>query len=294
VADQSYPELALGDQGEWVAYLQGLLEYAGHWVGGRPFHPSREFDDETAASLRSFHVAHGIDSPGVADQVTWEALVDIGERPRAEPTQSPYGGQGRPGSGGGMDPTARHAMGGLGNLVLWGPSPFMVFSIIGLIGGLAERNERQEKEAAALEALRTAGDETRRWTLAHAAANVIQDVLVSGGTDGMRYTTSEVERLHSTATALVETLHNADWVAGHSEIGVVEGWLGNIPEDVWSVIDDRVRGLWSEMVDGVRSGTPSSNEGPDLVRGAIDVDSTEVYGLLFSQASHSEYYVKGR
>lgn len=293
MADESYPELTSGDEGEWVAYLQRLLEYADHWSGPRPFFANGVFDAATVSSLRSFQVDYGVNPQGVADQATWEALVAIADREPGEPTPSPYGGQAT--GGGGEDATMmRSAMGGLGNLVLFGPSPLMVFSIIGLIGGLAERAERREREEAALEALRTTGDEYRRWTLAKAAANVLQDFLVSSDADGVMYSTSEAQSIQTTGIELVDLLHDNDWVGTSAEIGVVEGWLGNIPEDVWDDIDDRVRGLWNDMMTGLRSGTPVSNEGPDLSRGAIDVDVEEVHELFFSSSSHGEYYVKGR
>ena len=187
MADSGIPRLTSGDQGDWVAYLQRLLEYAGYWRGARPFHANGQFDDATTDLA---HVVPGgprHQPAGVADQVTWEALIDIGERPQGGPTPAPYGGQGRPGAGEGTDPAARHAMGGTRESRALRPEPFMVFSIIGLIGGLAERQERREKEAAAVEALRTTGDDYRRWTLAKAAANVLQDFLVSSDADGVDY-----------------------------------------------------------------------------------------------------------
>jgi len=289
--NESYPELKSGDQGEWVAYLQGVLEYAGYG----PLAPNGYFDDATTAALTSFQVAHGINPPGVANQVTWEALIAIGERPQGERTPAPYGGQPVHTEVGPHEAQlGRYVMGPLGNLVLFGPSPLMIFSIIGIIGGLAERRERLEKEAAALEALRTTGDEYRLSTLAMASANIIQDFLVSSDADGVLYTTGEAQRVHATGAALVGLLHENDWVASSSEIAVVEGWLGNIPEDVWQEIGGRVTGLWNEMVEALQAGTPRSNEGPDLVRGAIDVDAEDVHGLFFSPTSHSEYYVKGR
>jgi peptidoglycan hydrolase-like protein with peptidoglycan-binding domain len=289
VANESYPELTSGDQGDWVVYLQQLLDFAGYG----PMVANGDFDAATTAALSSFQVAHGINPPGVANQVTWEALIAVGERPKGERTPAPYGGQGH-GAGGGTDPVAQKVMGPLGTLVLFGPSPLMFFSIIGLIGGLAERQERREKEAAALEALRTTGDEYRRWTLAKAAANIIQDFLVSSDADGVLYTMGEGQRIQAAQAALVDLLHENDWIAGASEIGVVEGWLGNIPEDAWNQITGRVNGLWNGLVEALQSGTPRSNEGPDQVRGAIDVDAQDVHRLFFSQTSHSEYYIKGR
>ncbi len=289
MANESYPELTSGDKGDWVAYLQRLLEHAGY--GPLPLAPGNGyFDAATTAALTSFQVAHGINPPGVANQVTWEALIAIGERPQGEPTPAPDRGQG----GLGGEGPVPNITGPLGNLVLFGPSPLMIFSIIGIIGGLAERHEWREKQAAALEALRTTGDEHRRWTLANAAANIIQDFLVSSDADGVLYTTSEAQRIQAGGAALVDLLHENDWIRGASEIGVVEGWLGNIPQDVWNEIGGRVNGLWKEMVEALQSGTPRSNEGPDLVRGAIDVDAEDVKRLFFSPTSHSEYYVKGR
>ena len=289
MANESYPELTPGDQGDWVAYLQRLLEYAGYG----PLTATADFDAATSAALTSFQVAHGINPPGVANQVTWEALVAIAERPQGEPTPAPIrvGGHGIEG---GTDPLAQKLLTPVGNLVLFGPSPLMVFSIIGLIGGLAERRERREREAAELEALRSTGDTYRRWTLAKAAANIIQDFLVSSDADGVLYNTSDAQRIHSDEAALVDLLHQNDWVASSSEIGVAEGWLGHIPEEVWKEISGQVIGLWNALTQALQSGTPRSNEGPDLASGAINVNPEDVHRLFFSQTSHSEYYVKGR
>jgi peptidoglycan hydrolase-like protein with peptidoglycan-binding domain len=290
MANESYPELRDGDNGDWVVYLQQLLEYAGYG----PLAANGDFDGATTTALSSFQVAHGVNSPGVANQVTWEALVAIGGSPQGQPTPAPFGGAPMHGTETGTDPLAQKMMGPLGNLVLFGPSPLMFFSIIGLIGGLAERQERREKEAAELENLRSTGDLYRRWTLAKAAANIIQDVLVSSDADGLLYTTNEAGRIHTAEAALVALLHENDWVAGSSDIGVVEGWLGNIPEDAWNHISGRVTGLWNEMVEALKSGTPRSTEGPDMTRGAINVSPDDVHQLFFSQVNHAEYYVKGR
>jgi len=289
MANESYPELTSGAQGDWVAYLQRLLDYAGYG----PLAASAEFDASTSAALTSFQVGHGIDPLGVANQVTWEALAAIAERPQGEPTPSPirYGGQ----SGdSGTDPLAQKLLTPVGNLVLFGPSPLMVFSIIGLIGGLAERQERREREAAELEALRSTGDAYRRWTLAKAAANIIQDFIVSSDADGVLYNASDAQRIQADEAALVDLLHENDWIAGSSDIGVTEGWLGHVPEEVWNHISGQVIGLWNALTQALQSGTPRLNEGADLARGAINVNVEEVHRLFFSQTSHSEYYVKGR
>jgi hypothetical protein len=68
------PELREGDTGEWVEYLQQLLEYNG-------FPPGRQdgqFDSGTAAALRACQESRGLDVTGIADQPTWVALDGAG------------------------------------------------------------------------------------------------------------------------------------------------------------------------------------------------------------------------
>jgi peptidoglycan hydrolase-like protein with peptidoglycan-binding domain len=93
------PLLREGHEGEWVRYLQELLERAGHTPGP----VDGIFGPRTEAGVRSFQAANGCDVDGVVGPQTWTALVPVAA---AHPTAPPYGttpsgGGGRPGGAAG-------------------------------------------------------------------------------------------------------------------------------------------------------------------------------------------------
>jgi peptidoglycan hydrolase-like protein with peptidoglycan-binding domain len=65
------PELSRGANGEWVQYLQQLLERWGHSPGSI----DSEFADSTEDAVRSFQGAAGLNADGVVTAATWAALI---------------------------------------------------------------------------------------------------------------------------------------------------------------------------------------------------------------------------
>jgi peptidoglycan hydrolase-like protein with peptidoglycan-binding domain len=65
------PALSRGDTGEWVSYLQQLLEYLRHGSG----FVAGTFDEATEAAVRAAQQLYGVLANGVADSATWAALV---------------------------------------------------------------------------------------------------------------------------------------------------------------------------------------------------------------------------
>jgi len=72
VADN--PVLQRGSEGEWVSYLQQLLEAAGHSPGA----VDGNFGSPTEAAVRAFQEAHGQTADGVVGQEMWGALAGAG------------------------------------------------------------------------------------------------------------------------------------------------------------------------------------------------------------------------
>src|ERR1051325_7291388 len=64
------PELHQGDSGEWVTYLQGLLEQAGFPPGSADGH----FGHRTEQAVKEAQWAHGLSPTGVVDVDTWARL----------------------------------------------------------------------------------------------------------------------------------------------------------------------------------------------------------------------------
>jgi peptidoglycan hydrolase-like protein with peptidoglycan-binding domain len=65
------PELSRGATGEWVQYLQQLLERQGHSPGAI----DSEFAAPTEDAVRAFQGAAGLNADGVVNAATWAALV---------------------------------------------------------------------------------------------------------------------------------------------------------------------------------------------------------------------------
>lgn len=86
------PELQKYQSGEWVQYLQQLLQQVGYWSGDA----NGEFGDELESAVMQFQSAYGLSADGVVRSDTWDAL-----------TGSSSGGQG--GSSGGQGDDGEHA-----------------------------------------------------------------------------------------------------------------------------------------------------------------------------------------
>lgn len=65
------PELRKNQSGEWVQYLQQLLQQAGYWSG----EANGEFDDQLESAVMQFQTAYGISADGMVGQATWDALT---------------------------------------------------------------------------------------------------------------------------------------------------------------------------------------------------------------------------
>jgi peptidoglycan hydrolase-like protein with peptidoglycan-binding domain len=65
------PLLNKGDTGDWVTYLQQLLEY--QQVGSG--FTAGTFDDATEAGVRAVQQQHSIEQTGQCDEATWAALT---------------------------------------------------------------------------------------------------------------------------------------------------------------------------------------------------------------------------
>lgn len=65
------PELQKNQSGEWVQYLQQLLQNASYWSG----EANGEFDDQLEWAVMQFQGAYGISADGVVRQDTWDALT---------------------------------------------------------------------------------------------------------------------------------------------------------------------------------------------------------------------------
>ncbi|HSV64418.1 MAG TPA: peptidoglycan-binding domain-containing protein [Mycobacteriales bacterium] len=65
------PELQKNQSGEWVQYLQQLLQQAGYWPGDA----NGEFGDELEQAVVQFQTAYGLPADGVVGRSTWDALT---------------------------------------------------------------------------------------------------------------------------------------------------------------------------------------------------------------------------
>jgi peptidoglycan hydrolase-like protein with peptidoglycan-binding domain len=64
------PELQKGQSGEWVRYLQQMLQYAGYWQG----EADGQFGDELEQAVMQLQSASGLAADGVVGAGTWNAL----------------------------------------------------------------------------------------------------------------------------------------------------------------------------------------------------------------------------
>ena len=65
------PDLQKGQSGEWVQYLQQMLQYVGYWQGA----VDGEFGDALEQAVIQLQTAYGLTANGVADAATWTALT---------------------------------------------------------------------------------------------------------------------------------------------------------------------------------------------------------------------------
>lgn len=65
------PELQKYQSGEWVQYLQQLLQQAGYWSG----EANGEFGDELESAVIRFQSAYGVSADGLVRHDTWGALT---------------------------------------------------------------------------------------------------------------------------------------------------------------------------------------------------------------------------
>jgi peptidoglycan hydrolase-like protein with peptidoglycan-binding domain len=65
------PRLTHGSHGEWVTYLQQLLEAAGHSPGAI----DGDFGPATNHAVRAYQAAHGLAADGVVGEQTWRSLT---------------------------------------------------------------------------------------------------------------------------------------------------------------------------------------------------------------------------
>ena len=70
------PELAFGDSGEWVTYLQQLLEHFDFDGGG----VTGSYDEGTERAVRSLQQRAGLEETGRMDRAAWHALAQGGSR----------------------------------------------------------------------------------------------------------------------------------------------------------------------------------------------------------------------
>jgi peptidoglycan hydrolase-like protein with peptidoglycan-binding domain len=78
------PTLGTGDTGEWVTYLQQLLDY--HQVGGG--FDTGNYCDATAQAVSTLQEQHGLPATGQCDEATWTALAGESS-PESESEEDP-------------------------------------------------------------------------------------------------------------------------------------------------------------------------------------------------------------
>jgi hypothetical protein len=69
------PELTKGTEGEWVEYLQRLLQQLGYGAGST----GAVFDDQLEEAVRRFQHDVGLDASGIVDADTWARMEGGGE-----------------------------------------------------------------------------------------------------------------------------------------------------------------------------------------------------------------------
>jgi peptidoglycan hydrolase-like protein with peptidoglycan-binding domain len=84
------PELTQGSQGEWVTYLQQLLEQAGYLTESA----DGDFGPATDSAVRAYQSDSGLDADGIVGDATWEALTATsgGEGESTETSDDTSGG----------------------------------------------------------------------------------------------------------------------------------------------------------------------------------------------------------
>ena len=65
------PTLNSGDTGDWVTYLQQLLEHLGLGTG----FTAGTYDETTVTAIRQVQQQHALETTGCCDETTWAALT---------------------------------------------------------------------------------------------------------------------------------------------------------------------------------------------------------------------------
>lgn len=84
------PELQKGQSGEWVQYLQQMLQQAGYWQG----EADGEFGDDLEQAVMQFQSAYGLTADGMVGASTWSALTGGGSSDSSGGDGSAEGGEG--------------------------------------------------------------------------------------------------------------------------------------------------------------------------------------------------------
>ncbi len=110
------PTLRRGDSGEWVTYLQQVLEYAGNSPGAA----DGDFGPRTDQAVRAFQQAHDLTVDGVVGPLTWAALATAtdGGAQQAAQQRDQQAGQEAGGSNAGSGAAATE--GSTGSIADWG------------------------------------------------------------------------------------------------------------------------------------------------------------------------------
>lgn len=64
------PALQKGQSGEWVQYLQQMLQHVGYWQG----ETDGEFGDDLEQAVMQFQAAYGLTADGMVGASSWSAL----------------------------------------------------------------------------------------------------------------------------------------------------------------------------------------------------------------------------
>ena len=82
------PQLEKGQSGEWIQYLQQMLQQAGYWGGA----VDGEFGDDLEQAVIQFQSSNGLAADGIVGPMTWATLTGQGNAPEGE--GAPQGSEG--------------------------------------------------------------------------------------------------------------------------------------------------------------------------------------------------------
>jgi len=108
-ASNGNPMLRKGDSGEWVTYLQQLLQDAEHWAGA----VDGAFGHETEQAVRRLQHSNGLAQDGIVGAHSWDLLDRLQHQQQAPTAQGSHqAGAAVTGSGPGDYPTLRRGASG--------------------------------------------------------------------------------------------------------------------------------------------------------------------------------------